>query len=45
MPSVYFMANSEIIKGVGDNRFNGLGNAKVEEAIAVALRSVDVFAK
>ena len=43
--SVYFMAKNEIIKGVGDNRFNGLGNAKVEEAIVVALRSVDVFAK
>ncbi|MBQ9313697.1 MAG: S-layer homology domain-containing protein [Clostridia bacterium] len=44
-PSVYFMASSNIIKGVGDNKFNGLGNAKVEEAIAIALRSVDAFAK
>ena len=39
-PSVYFMAKNEIIKGIGDNRFNGLGNAKVEEAIAVPLCSL-----
>ena len=44
-PSVYFMAAKEIIKGVGENRFNPLGNAKVEEAIAVALRSVEIFGK
>ena len=44
-PSVYFMASKEIIKGVGENRFNPLGNAKVEEAIAVALRSVEIFGK
>ena len=44
-PSVYFMAKEEIIKGIGDNRFNGLGNAKVEEAIAIALRSVEIFGK
>ena len=43
--SVYFMAKNEIIKGIGDNRFNGLGNAKVEEAIAIALRSVDKFSR
>jgi len=43
--SVYFMAKEEIIKGIGDNRFNGLGNAKVEEAIAIALRSVDKFSR
>ena len=43
--SVYFMSGLNIIKGVGENKFNGLGNAKVEEAIAVALRSVNVFAK
>ena len=43
--SVYFMAKEEIIKGVGNNRFNGLGNAKIEEAIAMALRSVDKFSR
>lgn len=42
-PSVYFMSGKEIIKGIGENKFNGLGNAKMEEAIAVALRSVNVF--
>jgi hypothetical protein len=44
-PSVYFMAQEEIIKGIGDNKFYGLGNAKIEEAIAVSLRSFEVFAK
>jgi len=44
-PSVYFMAGCDIIKGVGDNKFNGLGNAKIEEAIAIALRSVINFSK
>ncbi len=44
-PSVYFMEKEEIIKGIGNNLFNGLGNAKVEEAIAIVLRSVEVFAK
>jgi len=42
-PSVYFMAGWDIIKGIGDNKFNGLGNAKIEEAIAISLRSVEVF--
>ncbi|MBQ9314146.1 MAG: InlB B-repeat-containing protein [Clostridia bacterium] len=42
-PSVYFMAKEEIIKGIGDNRFNGLGNAKVEEAIAIAYRCAERF--
>lgn len=44
-PSVYFMANKDIVKGVGGNRFNGLGNAKIEEALAIALRSVEVYSK
>jgi len=39
------MAQEEIIKGIGDNKFYGLGNAKIEEAIAVSLRSFEVFAK
>ena len=43
--SVYFMARKQIIKGVGDNKFNGLGNAKIEESLAIVLRSVEVFAK
>ena len=44
-PSVYFMAGKEIIKGVGDNKFDGLGNAKIEESLAITLRSVEVFDK
>jgi len=43
--SVYFMAKNEIIKGIGDNRFQAKGNAKVEEAIAIVLRSVEIFGK
>ena len=42
-PSVYFMASKEIIKGIGENKFDGLGNAKIEEALAIALRSVEVI--
>ena len=42
-PSVYFMSSKEIIKGVGENKFNALGNAKIEEAIVIALRSVEAF--
>ena len=38
--SVYYMASRGIIRGVGDNTFNSLGNAKVEEALLVALRCV-----
>jgi hypothetical protein len=37
-PSVYFMAKEDIIKGVGDNKFNPLGEAKIEEALAISLR-------
>ena len=42
-PSVYFMFQRGIIKGVGNNRFNGLGIAKIEEAIVIALRSVEEY--
>lgn len=42
-PSVYFMSSKDIIKGIGENKFNGLGNAKIEEAIVIALRSVETF--
>ena len=41
--SVYFMAENGIIKGVGDNKFNSLGNAKFEEALVIALRSVNTL--
>lgn len=44
-PSIYAMTKEEIIKGIGDNRFNPLGEVKVEEVLAIALRCVEVFAK
>ena len=44
-PSVYSMANKDIVKGVGDNRFNSLENAKIEEALTIVLRSVEVYSK
>jgi len=37
-PPIYFMSSKDIIKGVGENKFNPLGEAKVEEALAIALR-------
>ena len=43
--SIYFMSSKEIIKGIGDNKMNPLGNAKIEEAIAIALRCIEVFKK
>ncbi len=39
--AVYYMAKVGIIKGIGNNKFNGLGNAKIEEAIIIALRSIN----
>lgn len=42
-PGVYAMVKEEIIKGVGDNKFNPLGEAKIEEAIAIALRCVEKY--
>ena len=41
--SIYFMAKEGIIKGVGNNIFNPLGNAKIEEAIAISLRCVELL--
>ena len=43
--AVYFMSGNDIIKGVGDNRFNTLGNATFEQSLAIVLRSVKIFAK
>ncbi|MBR6252959.1 MAG: BspA family leucine-rich repeat surface protein [Clostridia bacterium] len=42
---IYFMAQKEIIKGVGNNRFNVSGNAKIQEALAIILRSAKVYGK
>ena len=38
---IYFMANHEIIQGVGNNRFNVKGNATREQAIIIANRAVE----
>ena len=43
--SVYLMVQQSIIKGIGDNTFDPLGNAKIEEALAIALRCVEVYKK
>lgn len=43
--SIYFMANKEIIKGIGENKFSTLGLAKVEEAIVIAVRCTEIFKK
>lgn len=38
---IYFMANNEIIQGVGNNKFNVKGNATREQAIIIANRAVE----
>ena len=43
--AIYFMSGKEIIKGIGDNRFNTLGNATFEQSLAIVLRSVNTFSK
>ena len=43
--AIYFMSERDIIKGIGDNRFNSLGNATFEQSLAIVLRSVNVFEK
>ena len=37
-PSIYAMVSKGIIKGMDNNKYNPLGNAKIEEALAIALR-------
>jgi hypothetical protein len=41
--AIYFMSKDEVIKGVGDNTFNVLGDAKIEEALLISLRSVNFY--
>ena len=43
--SIYYMSSIEIIKGVGNNTFNVLGNATREQAILISERSAEKFAK
>ncbi len=40
---IYFMAEKGIIKGVGENRFDSLGNAKIEESIAISVRCEEIL--
>ena len=42
-PSVYAMVKERIIQGVGNNKFDPLGKAKVEEALAISLRCFEVY--
>ena len=41
-PSIYAMTKKEIIKGIGDNKYDPLGVAKVEEALAISLRCYEL---
>ncbi len=43
--SIYYMSSIEIIKGVGNNTFNVLGNATREQALLISERSAEKFAK
>lgn len=43
--AIYFMAKNGIVKGIGDNTFGNKGNAKIEEALAIALRCIEIFKK
>ena len=43
--SIYYMSNIEIIKGIGNNTFNVLGNATREQALLISERSAEKFAK
>jgi len=43
--AIYFMSNIEIIKGVGDNKFDVNGTATREQALLVSYRSANKFAK
>ena len=38
--SIYYMSSIEIIKGVGENKFNVKGNASREQALAISIRCV-----
>lgn len=38
--SIYYMSSIEIIKGVGENKFNAKGNASREQALAISIRCV-----
>lgn len=43
--AIYYMSNIEIIKGIGNNIFDVLGNATREQALLISERSAEKFAK
>ena len=43
--AIYYMSKNELIKGVGDNTFDVLGNATIEQAILISERSAEKFAQ
>ena len=43
--AVYFMSNNEIIKGIGEGKFGAKNNSTIEQALIIALRSVEKLAK
>lgn len=45
LESVYFMSGKEIINGVGENRFNPKGDATIEQALVISVRTVSKYKK
>ena len=43
--AVYFMANSGLIKGIGNNNFGVTGDATKEQSLVISLRSVENIGK
>lgn len=43
--SIYYMSSIEIIKGIGENKFNSKGNASREQALAISKRCVEKLGK
>ena len=41
MDAVAFMADKEIVNGVGENKFAPTGNASMEQALIIALRMLE----
>ncbi len=41
--SIYFMASHDIIKGVGDNKFDPQGQASREASLLISVRSAEAF--
>lgn len=43
--AIYFMAQEEVIKGVGDNKYGVLGTATREQSLLISVRSANKFSK